>query len=636
VPIKTESKRKRPTVRRSWLRGALLAGAAACALTAAVPARAQTVSTISDISSFMPNLNNINTGIYVSDFGFSNTATYGQVITPTTFLQSFLTSMTFQVELATGSPFNFQTYVYQFNQATKMVVGGALFTSPVMTMPNSTTPVPLTLNTGRTQLTPGNSYIVFITITNVPNSATIIAGTNQYNVGFIGAPVYSGGLFYYQNNGYTSFASLLDSAWTMDNYNFGQDELAFTATFGPPLPPGTPNNPTNVAAALINFINNGGVPTGGFTNVYLLSGPTLVTALEQLDGEAVTQAQTGAFQMTDSFLEMLLSPLGDNRTAGFGPIAMQADEEQPSPHNSYASLGDTPSVTASFMPDLHLWGGAYGAIDHVGAGSASIGSTSSTTNAGGFAIGADYKPMPNLLLGAALGGGGMGWSLESGMGSGSADVLQTGLYGSWNYGQYYLSGAFSFGQFWTSTNRDVGAAGGGVVNANFSAQDYAGRLEGGYHLTDFAPFADIAPFTVTPYAAVQPQAFVEPAFAESSSSTFALAYQSRTATSVRTELGSWANTSVVMPDNSWVNFFGRVAWAHDNSSTPSLNAGFVSLPGAGSFNVLGAKPGIDRGVITVGAEWPFAAGLSLMARVDGEGGADYSSVKATARLRYTW
>src|SRR5258705_5465480 len=98
-----------------------------------------------------------------------------------------------------------------------------------------------------------------------------------------------------------------------------------------------------------------------------------------------------------------------------------------------------------------------------------------------------------------------------------------------------------------TTSRFITVSGTHHLTAKFSARNYGGRIEGGYlfALTDF---------DVTPYAAIQAEAFETPAYGEtavSGSSTFALSYASHTATTTRTELGtSLAKVSVVQGNNA--------------------------------------------------------------------------------------
>src|SRR5262249_24924686 len=61
---------------------------------------------------------------------------------------------------------------------------------------------------------------------------------------------------------------------------------------------------------------------------------------------------------------------------------------------------------------------------------------------------------------------------------------------------------------------------------------------------------------------------------------------------------------------------GRVAWAHDRVSDPTLVPVFQALPGA-SFIVDGATPAKNSALTSAGAELRLANGVSLLAKFDG-------------------
>ena len=63
--------------------------------------------------------------------------------------------------------------------------------------------------------------------------------------------------------------------------------------------------------------------------------------------------------------------------------------------------------------------------------------------------------------------------------------------------------------------------------------------------------------------------------------------------------------------------FGRVEWAHDWVSNPSLGAVFKSLPGA-SFTVNGAPMPPNSALTTAGAQLFLSANWSLLAKFEGE------------------
>jgi outer membrane autotransporter protein len=78
-----------------------------------------------------------------------------------------------------------------------------------------------------------------------------------------------------------------------------------------------------------------------------------------------------------------------------------------------------------------------------------------------------------------------------------------------------------------------GLALGDHLTANFDAQSYGGRLEGGYRFA--TPYLGI-----TPYAAIQAQSFHTPGYIETGlmPNGFALTLNGRDATDTRSELGA--------------------------------------------------------------------------------------------------
>src|SRR5204862_8132063 len=106
-----------------------------------------------------------------------------------------------------------------------------------------------------------------------------------------------------------------------------------------------------------------------------------------------------------------------------------------------------------------------------------IGSHDLSANTAGFAGGLDYRLTPDSVVGLALAGGGTKWSLSQGLGGGRSDAFQAGVYGATRSGPAYLAAAFAFTNHWMSTDR---LAVNDRLTADFNAQSYGGRLEGGY------------------------------------------------------------------------------------------------------------------------------------------------------------
>ena len=95
---------------------------------------------------------------------------------------------------------------------------------------------------------------------------------------------------------------------------------------------------------------------------------------------------------------------------------------------------------------------------------------------------------------------------------------------------------------------------------------------------------------MTPYAALQVQSFHTPGYSETnlSGGGFGLTYNAMSATDTRSELGARFDNLTMWYDMP-VILRGRLAWAHDWVSNPSLGAVFQALPGS-SFTVSGATP----------------------------------------------
>jgi outer membrane autotransporter protein len=605
----------------------LLGGVALLALSS--PAMAQNIDTT-------PAWNGTSS---IDPWGISpNTPTYGQTITPTAG-QTILSGFTFELAQESGTAPQFQAFVYQFNPTTRLIVGPALFTSGVMTAPSGAAFTPVTISTGSVALTAGLQYVLFLSTTNTTGQPAAAYKFGQLT----NTTTYAGGQFVF-NNG-TTFAGLSTGAWTTSDPN----DLAFIALLSnigipsgpvflsPLLPAGAPINPTNVAAAVDRAIAGGATLPAGLSGLLLLTPTQLVGSLNQLSGESNTQAQQGSIQLTNSFLSLLTDPFTTNRgmgsALGFAPEQGTNTNLPSAITSAYGMVTKAAPPITSYAPRWDVWGAGFGGSNTTSGNPTVVGSHDTTSNVGGFASGADYRISPDALIGFSLAGGATSWSVSGGFGGGRSDVFMAGLYGAKQFGAAYATGAFSYSNYWMSTSRTVTVAGVDQLQANFNAQDFGGRLEGGYHL----PTHWMA-VQWTPYAAIQLQSFRTPSFGEvvaSGSPEFALNTNGRTATAVRGELGGRADKTFAFDNGSQLNLFGKVAWAHDEISDPTLNVSFIGLPIA-SFAVNGAAPPKDLALVTAGSEWRLANNVSVLAKFDGEFAGQSQTYSGTARLRYTW
>jgi autotransporter-associated beta strand protein len=438
-----------------------------------------------------------------------------------------------------------------------------------------------------------------------------------------------------------AFAGLSANAPTNFNASLSYDPddvfLNLTAALGKSVN-GLNQNQVNVATAINGFFNNGGALPPNFANLFGLTGTNLATALSQLSGEAATAAQYGAFQLGNQFFALMLDPLvygrgpGVGIAPGGGAMRLAADETQASEIAlAYAKiLKEPPAPPAPFLWERrwNVWAGGYGGNNRTKGDPVVVGSHDVTARTGGYGAGIDYRIWPGTTVGVALAGGFTNWGLASGLGGGNSDVFQAGLYGITRNGPAYLAGALAFAEHWMTTDRFAFA--GDHLTARFNAQNYGGRLEGGWR---FATFLG----GIAPYAAVQAQGFHTPAYNELDGTLggFGLNYNARNGSDTRSELGARFDQALPIATTAVLALNARAAWAHDWVTTPVLNPFFQTLPNT-FFAVTGATPVPNAALASAGAELRFLNGWALAARFDGEFADRAQTYAGTGTIRYVW
>jgi autotransporter-associated beta strand protein len=409
--------------------------------------------------------------------------------------------------------------------------------------------------------------------------------------------------------------------------------LNLTATLGKGA--GLNGNQQSVADALNGFFNNGGTLTPGFLGIYNLTGNDLKNALTLASGEAATGAQRAGFQLTGQFLGVMLDPfVAHTNASGFGGTALGFAPERAEAFPAEDALAFAPRKhhrkifeEPVFERRWGIWSAGFGGINNTD-GNAAVGSHDTATGTYGVAVGADYHFTPDSVAGVAVSGGGTKWDLASGLGGGSGDTFQAGIYAATRSGPAYLAADASFGYHWMETKRS--SIGGDRMLANFNAQSVAGRIESGYR------FAALGA-GITPYAAVQSQVFLTPDYTEvdTDGGGFDVKYQSRDASDTRSELGARFDSVAVIRPGATLIMRSRLAWAHDWVTDPAVRAAFQALPGS-SFTVNGAAPPQDSLLASAGFEIKMASGVTFLTKFDGEFGEKSATYGGTGTLRYRW
>jgi uncharacterized protein with beta-barrel porin domain len=403
------------------------------------------------------------------------------------------------------------------------------------------------------------------------------------------------------------------------------------------LPSSASANQRAVAQAIDTFIANGGTLPPAFQNLLIFLSPSqLAAAFTQLSGEAGTGTAQAATQAMNSFLSLVINPFGDNR-----PFA---DNRVPPPEAPVykAPVYKAPAYTLlGLAPDPRRWGiwaAGYGNQSNAAGDEVVVGSHDRSVTTFGYATGVDYRVTPYTLAGFALGGGGTRYGLADGLGGGRSDMFQAAVYSSTRVSAAYVSAALAYAWHHVSTDRYVTVAGTGHLTSDFSANNIGGRIEGGYRFALPSVLGWPVQYGFTPYAAGQAQSFRAPSYSEraaSGSAIFALAYDARTTTTTRTELGAWFDWAIPTGYGSTLVLRSRAAWAHDHWSAPTITAMFEALPGS-SFTVTGAAPASDLLLASAGAELGLGNGFSVAAWFDGELAEHSQKYAGNGRLRYTW
>jgi uncharacterized protein with beta-barrel porin domain len=396
------------------------------------------------------------------------------------------------------------------------------------------------------------------------------------------------------------------------------------------LPASATINQRSVANAIDASVGNGALLSLGFLNLFNLSPPDLANALTQISGESGTGIAQAGTQAMNSFLSLVTNPFADNR--GFTPVS-----PLPRPALIYkAAAYKAPAAALAEPRRWSIWAAAYGAQNNT-TGNALAGSHDISSRTYGYASGLDYRVTPHTVVGFALGGGSTNYGLSDGLGGGHSDMFQAALYSTTRIDAAYVSAALAYGWHQVSTDRFLTVAGIDHLTAGFSANNVAGRIEGGHRFAIPGVF-DQPGFGFTPYAAFQMQAFHTPFYSEiaaSGSSNFALDYNPHTTTTTRTEVGAWFDRPVALNDGAILTLRTRAAWAHDNWSDTNMTAAFQSLAGS-SFTVVGATPVHDSLLASAAAAISFRNGITLAGEFDTELAQRSQTYVGTARLRYTW
>ena len=172
------------------------------------------------------------------------------------------------------------------------------------------------------------------------------------------------------------------------------------------------------------------------------------------------------------------------------------------------------------------------------------------------------------------------------------------------------------------------------LRAQFNANAWSGRVEGGYRFV--TPW--MGGIGITPYAAGQFTTFDLPAYAEQAhrrrqhlcADLWRQGRHRRPAAN-----SACAPTNPSRCRTAILTLRGRFAWAHDFNPDRAIAATFQTLPGA-SFVVNGAAQAADAALTTASAEMKWLNGWSAAATFEGEFSDVTRSYAGKGVVRYAW
>lgn len=382
-------------------------------------------------------------------------------------------------------------------------------------------------------------------------------------------------------------------------------------------------NQQNVANVLTRIYDaNGSLPVA-LTNL-------TAAGLTQVSGESATASLQTTFNAMNLFMGLMTDVLGAGRSGAPGATPSAASNyaaTRKRPTDAFASIYRK-APAATFQQRWEVWAAGYGGSQTTD-GHAALGSNNTTSSIYGTAVGLDYRFSPSTIAGFALAGGGTGFNVN-GLGWGRSDLFQAGAFVRHTAGPAYITAALAYVWQDVTTNRIVTAAGYDQLRAQFNANAFSGRVEGGYrHAMSW--------IGVTPYAALQATMFGLPNYSEFAvvgSNLFALNYVAKDVTSTRTELGLRADRSFAAA-GGLMTLRGRLAWAHDYNPDRTIGAVFQALPGS-AFVVNGAAQARDAALTSASVQMSWMNGWSASATFEGEFSNVTRSYAGKGLVRYAW
>ena len=317
----------------------LLAVLAATLLVISVGALAQNIDTT-------PSWNGTDA---VGNFGYPDTATYGQTVTAPAAGAS-LTTFTFYMKLPASCTFQGEVYAWDGAKAT----GAPLWEGPATQTLGSGNFEAITFTPGGVALAPSTQYVLFASVSK-------LSGSGLGPWGLTSSDAYPGGAMVYINNGSDP------SLWTSTSWSrISARDLAFKANFNGASAPGLTVAPVSTCAGAM-VVPLSITPTLTVTDGSEVLGNILISGVPAgATLSAGTDKGSGTWMLTPAQLAGLTINLPAGATSF--ALSVQASEakqtglvpeadsfvDSSSPSSNYGALGQLQVLTYSYTWDSYL------------------------------------------------------------------------------------------------------------------------------------------------------------------------------------------------------------------------------------------------------------------------------------------
>lgn len=356
--------------------------------------------------------------------------------------------------------------------------------------------------------------------------------------------------------------------------------------------------------------------------------------LSQISGEGTIAAQHASFMAGDQFnTTMMQQSAGDDAGppasgSASGTTPLGYAPQRGAAHRGADAFAAMPPLRQADQSPWRVWASAFAARQTLAGDSGSFGQ--SQRLAGGV-LGLERRASSGLRYGVALGASQASFSADDVGASGRFDAAHLGVYARKDFGATYLTALASYTHLWNRTSRSVTAVPAPEsMSGSFGADLLGGRVEVGYRQM-------LAGLRVTPFVAIEPGVLRQQGYSETSTSgpaLFPLTFAATTTTSFPTFLGAQFDTRIALGGQTLSPYL-RASWVHEFSPNRSVQAAFLTLPGA-AFTVAGPRAARDAARVEAGARWTIGARALLFASLTGEFSDRSQGYTANGGLRLTW